>query len=120
MNALDGGRDRVEFISTVILSLAAIAVAWSAFQSGKWSGVQAIAFSEAGANRTESTRFDTQAGQLAQIDIALFTDWVSAISVESNEGREVFRDGQFVEAPGTLSTVSSAGGRSSCEAVSVT
>ncbi len=97
-------KDRVEFISTIVLSAAVIAVAWSAFQSGKWSGVQAIAFSEAGANRVESTRFDTQAGQQTQIDVALFVDWVSAISDEIAEGREVLRDGEFVEEPGTLST----------------
>jgi predicted nicotinamide N-methyase len=97
-------RDRVEFISTIVLSLAVIAVAWSAFQSGKWSGVQAIAFSEAGANRVESTRFDTQAGQQTQIDVALFVDWVSAVSEETAAGREAIRDGEFIEEDLTLST----------------
>lgn len=99
------GRDRVELISTIILSIATILVAWSAFQSGKWSGVQAIAFSEAGAARVESTRFDTQAGQQTQIDITLFTDWIGAISTELDQGIEVIdADGRFVTVRGTLST----------------
>lgn len=97
-------RDRVELISTIILSAAAILVAWSAFQSGKWSGVQAIAFSEAGAARVESTRFDTKAGQQQQVDITLFTDWVGAIRAELDDGIAVIGDdGRFVPTDGTLS-----------------
>jgi hypothetical protein len=98
-------KDRVELISTIILSIATILVAWSAFQSGKWSGVQAIAFSEAGAARVESTRADTLAGQQTQIDITLFTEWIAAIRNELDQGIEVIDgDGGFVEIDGTLST----------------
>lgn len=97
-------RDRVELVSTIILSTAAILVAWSAFQSGKWSGVQAIAFSEAGAARVESTRYDTQAGQQTQVDITLFTDWVGAVYDELDRGIEVISaDGSYVPVEGTLS-----------------
>jgi len=97
-------KDRVELISTIILSLATIALAWSAFQSGKWSGVQAIAFSEAGANRVESTRFDTLAGQQTQVDITLFTDWIGAIRGELDQGIEVIDEqGRYVPIKGTLS-----------------
>ena len=98
------GRDRVELISTIVLSIATIFVAWSAFQSGKWSGVQAIAFSEAGAARVESTRFDTEAGQQTQIDITLFTEWIGAIFSELDDGIEVIdADGEFVPIRGTFS-----------------
>ena len=60
--------DRVELLATIIMALAAIFTAWAAFQSAKWSGEQATSFSKAGATRTESTRFDTRAGQLTSID----------------------------------------------------
>lgn len=81
-----GASDRVELIATIIMSLAAIFTAWAAFQSAKWSGEQAIAFSKAGASRTESTRFDTRAGQLATIDVSLFTSWLNAYNDDLNAG----------------------------------
>ena len=34
----------IEIISAVLLSLATVLAAWSAFQSAKWSGVQATRF----------------------------------------------------------------------------
>ncbi|MGI9528965.1 MAG: hypothetical protein ACR2NG_04580 [Acidimicrobiia bacterium] len=83
---LFGASDRIELISTIALAIATILTAWSAFQAGKWSGTQAINFSEAGAARTESTRADTRAGQLTQIDVAMYIDWVTAISTDLNTG----------------------------------
>ena len=70
--------DRVELVSTIVLAVAVIFTAWSAFQSAKWGGIQSIRFSEAGAARTESVRLSTLAGQQAQIDATLFVDWITA------------------------------------------
>lgn len=81
-----GSNDRIELVATIILAVATILTAWSGFQSGKWGGEQAVNFSEAGAARTESTRADTLAGQLAQIDVAMYIDWVTAISGELADG----------------------------------
>lgn len=99
------GTDRVELVATIIMALAAIFTAWSAFQSAKWSGEQATSFSRAGAARTESTRFDTRAGQQATIDVNLFTSWLDAISTEIREGEIEFpsASGTYVPTPGTLS-----------------
>ena len=83
---LFGASDRVELISTIIMSLAAIFTAWAAFQSAKWSGEQATSFSKAGATRTESTRFDTRAGQLTAIDVNVFTAFAAAVNSDRNEG----------------------------------
>lgn len=96
-------KERAELISTIIIAIAAILVAWTAFQAGKWGGVQAVSFSEAGAARTESTRFDTAAGQQTQIDIALFTQWIDAIYDETERGVAVIDDGVYVEIDGTRS-----------------
>lgn len=68
----------VEMISAVVLSLATVLAAWSAFQSAKWSGVQSIRFSQAAALRTESVRASTTAGQQTQIDVSVFSQWVNA------------------------------------------
>jgi hypothetical protein len=78
--------DRLEQVAAIVLALAVVFIAWAAFQAGKWGGEQSIKFSEAGAARTESTRFDTRAGQLAQIDVAMYIDWVTALSGDLRDG----------------------------------
>ena len=82
-----GASDRIELIATIVLAIATILTAWSAFQAGKWGGTQAINFSEAGAARTESTRADTRGGQLVQIDVAMYVDWVAALYDDLNNER---------------------------------
>jgi hypothetical protein len=86
VTGLWGSNDRVELIATIVLAVATILTAWSGFESGKWGGEQSVNFSEAGAARTESTRADTLGGQLAQIDVAMYIDWVTALSDELATG----------------------------------
>jgi len=86
VRGLWGDNDRIELIATIVLAVATILTAWSGFESGKWGGEQSVNFSEAGAARTESTRADTAGGQLIQIDVAMYIDWVTAISDELNAG----------------------------------
>jgi hypothetical protein len=81
-----GSNDRVELIATIVLAVATILTAWSGFESGKWGGEQSVNFSQAGAARTESTRADTLGGQLVQIDVAMYIDWVTALSDELADG----------------------------------
>jgi hypothetical protein len=96
--------DRVELVATIAIAIATILTAWSAFQAGKWGGTQAINFSEAGAARTESTRADTTAGQLIQIDVAMYLDWVTALVEESRDGiLPPLVSGDFEPVPGTVS-----------------
>ena len=61
-----------EVLATIVLAFATLATAWSGYQAARWGGVQSTSYSQAGALRTESTRASTQAGQLAQIDIASY------------------------------------------------
>jgi hypothetical protein len=70
----------LEIIAVVLLSLTTIISAWCAYQATRWSGVQAIAFSQASAERIESVRFSNQANQLIVIDIGLFTQYATAVS----------------------------------------
>ena len=74
-----------EIIATIILALATLATAWSGYQSARWGGEQATKYSQAGALRTESTRASTQAGQTAQVDIGLFTNWINAFAADDQE-----------------------------------
>ena len=72
-----------ELIATVILAVATLATAWSGYQSARWGGEQSTKFSQAGALRTESVRASTTAGQISQVDIGLFTNWVNAFAVDN-------------------------------------
>lgn len=79
-------RSWLDIAATVVLALATILTAWSAFQSAKWSGMQTVAFSEASAARTESARAANLAGQQTQVDIGIFLDWLSAADADIRSG----------------------------------
>jgi hypothetical protein len=74
-----------EIFAIIILAFATLATAWSGYQSARWSGVQSEDYSRAGALRVESTRASTTAGQLTQIDIGLFTNWINAYSQNNQD-----------------------------------
>lgn len=75
-------RARLELIATFVLAIATLLTAWSAFQSSKWSGVQAINFSSANASRTESIRASDLANAARQVDVASFVAFVDAVAQE--------------------------------------
>jgi hypothetical protein len=80
-----------EIISAFILGLVTVATAWSGYQSARWGGVQSTLYSRASALRTESTRASTQAGQLQQIDIGLFTNWINAYAADNQRLVEFYQ-----------------------------
>jgi hypothetical protein len=82
---MDRRKRNAEIYATVLLALATIASAWSAYQATRWSGEQATAFSEASANRTESTRASTTGGQVATIDVTLFAEWAAARAADRDD-----------------------------------
>jgi hypothetical protein len=82
----------IEIASAVLLALATVATAWSSYQATRWSGVQANSYSRASALRIESTRASTEAGQLRQIDIILFTQWLDAFAAEQTELADFYED----------------------------
>lgn len=84
---------KIESIASIVLAVAVVLTAWAAFQAGKWGGEQSIQFSVAGASRTESTRADTRGGQLAQIDVSMYTDFVAAYVDDVDNGRVQPYDG---------------------------
>ncbi len=95
---------KIESIASIVLAIAVVLTAWAAFQAGKWGGEQSIQFSVAGASRTESTRADTRGGQLAQIDVSMYTDFVAAYANEVNLGLvEPLVSAGFTPTPDTVS-----------------
>ena len=95
---------RLESIASIVLAIAVVLTAWAAFEAAKWGGEQSIQFSVAGASRTESTRADTRGGQLAQIDVAMYTDFVGAYFEDVESGKIEPYDGTgFAPTPETFS-----------------
>jgi hypothetical protein len=82
---------RLEIAATVLLALAAIATAWSTYQSAVWRGKQAEAQSASIAARVESTREAAVANRQAQVDLALFTQWIDAYAQHRTELTDFYR-----------------------------
>src|SRR4029077_15212495 len=72
------GRNRLELVATVLLSVATVATAWSGYQSTRWNGEQAKAGARANALRIESAKAAGLANTETEIDVATFTQWVNA------------------------------------------
>jgi hypothetical protein len=75
----------VEVASTVVLAVAALAIAWSGYQASRWTGEQAKAFSRANAARVKSTRWSNLANSQTEIDVATFTQWVNSYARNETE-----------------------------------
>lgn len=92
----DAAQGRRELWATVLLSVATLLTAWSAFQATKWGGVMAIRFSEANAARTASAGAAARASSQRSLDVTVFTSYVEAVAAERGEQeqfiRERFRD----------------------------
>lgn len=78
-----GGRDvrlrsRLEFVATVLLALATVLTAWSAFQANKWNGIQQLSLNDATAARTEVVAEVNILSQFVTTDQSLFLLWLDA------------------------------------------
>ena len=80
------GADRLELVATIMLSIAAILIAWSVFEGSKWGGIQSFELAGASAARTESVRSDNAANEQALIDITMFDNWLLAIQEDIDTG----------------------------------
>jgi hypothetical protein len=69
---------RVELIAAIMLSIATVVTAWSAYQATRWSGDQAGNYTEASATRTESVRSSTLANRQILIDVDTFLSWLDS------------------------------------------
>src|SRR3954451_17329088 len=67
-----------ELVVVVVLSVTAIATAWTGFQASKWGGAMSISFSKASSARIEAARLDGAANRRQTIQVSLFTQWLAA------------------------------------------
>ncbi len=78
-------RDIVEFVATVLLAVATVATAWSGYQSTRWNGEQAKAGGRSSALRIESAKAAGLANSQTEVDVASFSQWVNAYSLDQSE-----------------------------------
>ena len=83
---------RLELIATVLLAFAAVATAWSSYQSTRWNGEQAKASSRTNAIRIEAARAQGLAEAQTQVDVATFTQWVDAYARKETELTDFYRE----------------------------
>jgi hypothetical protein len=69
---------RLELAATVLLALATVGTAWSAYQAREWTGEQSQGYSHATAARIAVNREAALANRQVQIDVATFIQWVDA------------------------------------------
>jgi hypothetical protein len=75
---MDRQQRRLELLSTLLLALATVATAWSAYQSRQWTGEQSQGYSRATASRIAVNRAAALANRQVQIDVATFIAWIDA------------------------------------------
>ena len=71
-------RDWVEVAAAVLLSLAAVATAWSSYQATRWNGEQAKTSGKVNKTRIEAARASDLANAQEQVDVATFMQWVDS------------------------------------------
>lgn len=84
------GIDRVALVATVLLAFATVATAWSGYQASRWGAETTKATMRGTAARLESTRASDLANAQAQIDVAVFTQWVNAYATGNRELRTFY------------------------------
>ncbi|NVJ27300.1 hypothetical protein HUW62_39400 [Myxococcus sp. AM011] len=80
----------LELLATVLLALATVGSAWTAYQSTRWSGEQSFQYSKANALRAESVRASTEMALLVEIDTSVFKSWADAWNDNDTRRTEFF------------------------------
>jgi hypothetical protein len=84
----------VEIAEAVVLSIVAVATAWSGYQAAKWSALSAKQYSQASRSTVMSQEKATLAGQDRLYDITTFDAWVAATTA-GNKKLAAFYERRF-------------------------
>lgn len=94
----------VEFIGALVLAVATVATAWSAYQATLWSGDESKFYFEASAAQLEASDLNTRAMQRASLQAGLFVEYAAARSEEN----EALADFLYERFPAELQTATAA------------
>src|SRR4051794_24481463 len=70
----------VEIYSALLISIATLLQAWCAYQSTRWTGQIFTHFSASTKSRIEATQLQNRAGQLINLDIGMFAQFLIALN----------------------------------------
>jgi hypothetical protein len=90
----------VEFFGALVLAVATVATAWSAYQASLWGGDESKFYFEASAAQLDASHLNTQAMQRATVHAGLFVEYAAARS----EGNEALADFLYQRFPSELRT----------------
>ncbi len=77
-------QELAEIAEVIILSIVAVATAWSGYQAARWDGRQAFQYGTASRLRVQADEADTLGGQQRLLDVSTFNTWIQA-HAEGNE-----------------------------------
>jgi hypothetical protein len=75
----------VEFLGVLVMAVATVATAWSAYQAALWSGDESKFYFEASAAQVDAAQVDSKAMQRASVQVGLFVAYASARSSGNQE-----------------------------------
>ena len=84
--------DWVEVAATVVLSLAVLVTAWSAYQAARWGGVQSINASQYAGHLIESSEVSTLIETQLEIDSQAMSTWLIMAAEDNEQGMRLVED----------------------------
>ena len=78
-------------ISAMLLALATICTAWSAYQAARWSGLQARYVGESFSAQLEISRLTNISSRKITIDVDLFVNYLNALNEKNQQFAEFLR-----------------------------
>jgi hypothetical protein len=75
----------VEIAEAAVLSLVAVATAWSGYQASKWNGRQSFNYGTSARLRVEASVAATEGGQQRLLDVVTFNTWIEATQAKDDK-----------------------------------
>jgi len=85
-------RDWVELAATVVLSLAVLVAAWSAYQASLWGGVQSANASQYTGSLTESSEVATLITAQMESDSQAMSTWLTMAAEDNERGMQILEE----------------------------
>ena len=84
--------DWLELAATVVMSLAVLVAAWSAYQASLWGGVQAANASQYSAQLTESSEITTLITAQQESDAQVMSTWLTMAADDNEPGMQILEE----------------------------
>ena len=86
-------QDKVlEILTSILLALASLVAAWSAYQASAWASEQATMAQVTARHRLEATRAVNRGGQLQIMDVLAFMQWMEATRADNQPLAQYYRE----------------------------